>query len=201
MPSRFASTLLTAALLLNTTAALAARPVGHIEVQLTSEEVVAKIRSYDANTLCAGRTGTELGKCVTDMIKALRRLQDELHDALELERTAWEADHASLGASPEYRTARTAYLQEVSARRKAFNDAKRAIEKSFFDMRRTVRVENSGGTTGFSRPISASDIEDATQKCAKHRDTDSLRICLRNQLRMSDPNARRMGAGIRQTGQ
>lgn len=166
---------------------------------LTSDDVLAKQQSLKAVEMCDGKSGTFRGKCITDVIKRIAMLRDELKDALEIERAQWYAEHAHLGVSTEYTKALQAYTKEVSAKRKLFNTQQREIEKIFFTKQKeALRTQQSGSSSSRSgRSINTTDLESAEQKCANQRSDTARRICLRQQLRLMDPAARRMGAPLR----
>ena len=180
------------------TAAVALSAAAPAALAMTSDEVIALQKEFKANDMCADKTQRLRGKCIGDVIKRIKSLRDEFRDALEDERKAWYDANSYLGVSTEYTSAIQKYTQDVLAKRKVFNDQQREIEKKFFDEQKAFLKQNGGSTgSGYTRPVTKTDLETATQKCAKQKDASGLRVCLRTQLRLSDPNARQMGAGLR----
>jgi len=167
---------------------------------LSSDEIIAKQKSFKAIEMCEDKQGTFRGKCITDVIKRIAMLRDELKDALEIERTEWYADHSNLGVSEEYTKALQDYTKEVSAKRKLFNDQQRELEKMFFAKQKELlsnQSSSSSSSRAYTRPVTKTDITNANDKCAKIKDTTAKRLCMRQQLRLIDPAARKMGAGVR----
>lgn len=166
----------------------------------TSDEVIAKQKAFKAVEMCEDKQGTFRGKCITDVIKRIAMLRDELKDALEIERTEWYKAHASLGVSEDYTKALNEYTKGVTAKRKLFNDQQRELEKIFFAKQKELlssSKSSSSSSSSRARPVTKTDLTSAEEKCAKIKDTTAKRLCMRQQLRFIDPAARKMGAGVR----
>jgi|GEM_PF-6038563 len=169
----------------------------------STDDVLTELQSFNPDTICAERTGKNLGKCISDVIKRISGLRNDFSQALTAERKEWYAAHGQLGISSEYSEALQAYLASVKTKRETFTELQRGLEKAFFAIRKQVLDSaESTDTPSFTREVKGADMEKATAKCAKQSDSRGLRICLRQQLRLQDPATRLLNvspAGIRST--
>lgn len=147
---------------------------------------------------CVNAESAQKNRCVSDMLNDIKRLRQDYLDAEEIEIAAWHLEHDPAGLSAENVRAARAYHAEMHTRKKAFFDILRQISKQTFDVHHTVRgSKGPPPTRGYSRSIGTGDLAAAKAACKKQDDTTALRICMRQQLRTTDPNARRMGAAAR----
>lgn len=167
----------------------------------SSDEILAEQKSMSVTTVCEGRDRTlrAYGKCVGDALKRINILREEFKDVLEEERKEWYLNHSNLGVSTEYSKALKAYTDEVNAKRKLFNIQQREVEKIFFAAQKAVRATGLSSSSSSSRgsartPVTSTAEQEAKKKCSYQKDTTALRICMRQQLRLLDPAAKKMGA-------
>ncbi len=171
----------------------------------TSDEILDEQKSFTVNQVCEGRDRTQraYGKCIGDALKRINMLRDEFNDALEIERTEWYESHSHLGVSAEYSQALKEFTTGVTAKRKLFSDQQRAAEKVFFAAQKTVRQEGLSSSSNSSRsslrPVKATDEKAAALKCAKVKDDNGKRLCIRQQLRLLNPGLSQMGAASGRT--
>ncbi len=156
----------------------------------TSDDILVELKAFDASSMCEGREGKNLGRCISDVVKRITALRNAFNDALKIERNAWYAEHGNLGVSSEYATKLQEYLSDVKEKRSAFSDIQRSLEKTFFTTRKEVRESTTANSLSVSRKLEPNDMEAATAKCAKQSNANGLRICLRQQIRLMDPNTR-----------
>lgn len=169
---------------------------------VSTDEVLAELRTFNPDTICKGRTGKDLGRCIGDVIKRLSYLRNDFSQAMRAERDDWYELHGYLGVSAEYSTKLNEFLDGVKVKRTEFNTLQRTLEKAFFAVRKEILESSGTGSTTYSRRIEKSDVENATAKCAKQTDRSGLRICMRQQLRLMDPRTRQLNitpAGSRST--
>lgn len=161
----------------------------------TSDEVLLTQASFRTDDLCEGKTGAMRGRCIGDVLKRLKALRKEFRDALELERDEWKDAHAHLGVGAEYTKGLQEYTQSVNAKRRLFNEQQRVIEKVFFDEQKAIRTSaTSTKPRGYTRQVTAGDLDAAEEKCSRYKDSSALRLCMRQQLRLIDPAATQRGA-------
>lgn len=165
---------------------------------VSSDELLDIQTSFRTDDLCNGKTGTLRGRCISDVLKRIKALREEFRDALKIENTEWRSDHSHLGVSAEYKKALQEYTRDVSAKRRLFNEQQRDIEKAFFAEQKKIRTSAKADTPrGFTRTVKAGDMKAATKLCSSHKDSSAQRLCMRRQLRLIDPAARRMGGTTR----
>lgn len=154
----------------------------------SSDDILAQLQAFDPNTICEGRTGKNLGKCIGDVIKRISVLRHDFNQALGTERDAWGKAHGLLGVSAEFNTALTAYLASVQQKRDTFVTTQRKLEKIFFDARKQVLDTSSTTTTPTTAPsVTNSDLTSLTAICAKQSNPRGLRLCISQQLRLLNP--------------
>lgn len=158
--------------------------------EMSSDEVLAELKSFDPTTICAGREGKNLGKCIGDVIKRISTLRFEFTQAEKRERSAWYDAHGQLGVSAEYNKALQEYLANAKTKRTEFTAVQRELEKVFFAARKDVRDNAVTGTGSYTRAVTGADLEAAKAKCSKQSNNGGLRICLKQQLRLLDPNTK-----------
>lgn len=168
----------------------------------STDEVLAELKTFDPSTMCAGREGKNLGKCIGDVIKRISTLRFEFTQAEKRERNAWYQEHGQLGVSAEYSKLLQEYLAGVKIKRTEFTTVQRDLEKVFFAARKTVLDNAESGTGSYTRAVTGADLEAAKAKCAKQSNNGGLRICLSQQLRLLNPKTKLLNispAGIRNT--
>lgn len=156
----------------------------------STDAVLAELASFDPATICEGREGKNLGKCIGDVIKRIGMLRDDFSQALTAERIAWYDAYGNLGATSEYTTKLQQYVEGVKEKRAKFTSLQKSLEKTFFATRKQILESAESNTKTFTADIKSGDLEAATAKCARQSNAKSLRICLRQQIRAMDPNTR-----------
>ncbi len=156
----------------------------------TTDEVLAELASFKPETMCAGRTDSNLGRCIGDVIKRIAAMHKEFTEALRTERDVWYGENGNLGLSTEYYIQLQTYLAGVKQKRTAFTDLQRSLEKTFFAARKQVLENAQKVTEAPTRTITAVDMDGAKAKCATQTNDTALRVCLRQQLRLLSPKTR-----------
>lgn len=156
----------------------------------STDAVLAELSSFNPATICEGREGKDLGKCIGDVIKRIGLLRDDFGQALTAERITWYETYGNLGATSEYTTKLQQYVESVKTKRAKFTELQQGLEKTFFATRKQILENAESNTKTFTTDIKSGDLEAATAKCARQSNSKSLRICLRQQIRAKNPNTR-----------
>lgn len=169
---------------------------------LTSNEILDEQKAIKGDELCSNKSGDQQGKCISDVLKRIKQLRDDFADALKEERVQWYFANTALGGGEEYAAALAQYTKDAQVKRQLFNAQQREIEKMFFSRQKIVRgsgmTSSSSSSSAYSRKVTSGDMTAAKDKCAKVKDEEGQRICLRTQLRLIDPKSKKMGGAVRQ---
>jgi hypothetical protein len=155
----------------------------------TSDELIEQQRTFQSQDFCNGKTGREVGRCISDVLKDIKDLRDAFHDALRIERRAWDEENAGLGVGTERAAAFKAYMKSVMEKRNTFNSRQHEIEKSFFSTRKIVRKNPAPETPVEPRKIVQIDMEAAKAKCSVYKKDDAVRVCIRQLVREANSRA------------
>lgn len=154
---------------------------------------------------CWTLPGTQQGRCVNDVNKQWQREKQLFLEEQKAKVKAWKLEHSHLGVSEEYRKLHAEFTKKIQAETRAFTDAQNTARKEFFAL--MDKHAGTGSSTSSSRSAHTQTVdteaeEAAKIKCSKIKDDRAQRICLRQVLRMNDPNATaRGGASWRSRGQ
>ncbi len=138
---------------------------------------------------CAEEDAKNRGKCQSDVQKDLARELDAFSQDQRQERDAWKTAHAHLGIGQEYRVALQEFLAEQKVDREAFKARQLSIRKVLNEGRKTVRQQGTEAQ-GYRREVTGEEAAEAKTACAKVKDDRAKRICLRRELRITNPDAK-----------
>lgn len=144
---------------------------------------------------CAGKTGKDRGRCISDTLNDLARQQKAFAEKQRTEREAWLDEHASMGITSEYLTMKQAFIKLQMEQRKAFEAEQLAIRKKLHDeqaqFRKTVKSSSSSSSSSSSgTAVSGEQTEAAKVKCAKITDDRAKRMCLKRALNILAPESK-----------
>lgn len=151
----------------------------------TAEEVLIKLSEYEETDLCVKKSGREAGRCMTDVLKRIKQLQDEFDDALRIKRREWDKANGHLGIGNERKIAFKEYMKGITEIRNTFKKRQKALEQRFFD-ENTVTRKNIPDVEPKDSYKAQIDMAAALAKCeGAYTKEATIRICVRQAVRMA----------------
>lgn len=169
-------------------------------VAKTTDELLSEIQITSSKTPCQKTVGKAFAQCTVDTLKNWKVIKDDYNDAEEEEHTEWHLTNDSMGITEAYAKAHQAFHVELSEKQKTFKAAINIQKRLLTAAGKTIRISAPKSSARFTQRIDASQESSAATKCSYTKDTTALRICMRQVLRLNNPNVRKMGAGLRAPG-
>lgn len=160
----------------------------------------AEVKASDAPEIrnpCLSDSG-DRDRCIRDAAKVWVKALKDFTQLQEDEREAWKDEHAKMGISEEYKALYSAFVKkqhdELAKFKKKIQDFKKTvtdIEKGKKEAAAAKpKINDTGTAKTYTKTLTEQDVKKANEICQKLKGDRAERVCIRQQLKTKNPDAK-----------